>query len=148
MSLPLLYANLLHSGLGLRIYYIGGQVFTECLSDALIYVQSVSSNRHYGQPDTRVERVHKNGNFKIFDQQEFALELERRVPSGFDAVYQLKDMCTIRISFGKGWGPGYRLQAVTATPCWIEVHLKGPLQWLDRVLTQMETPRIPCSSMS
>ena len=136
------------TGHGLRIYHIGPHVYVECMSDAFIYVQSVSHNRTFGFPDTKVEKVPKNANLKIFNNEEFYKELERRVALGFDAVYQLKELCTIRISFGKGWGPGFRLQAVTAAPCWIELHLKGPLQWLDRILTQMESPAYKCSSMS
>lgn len=114
----------------------------------MIYVQSLNHNRKYGHPDTKVEKIPKNANLKIFDNEFFFQELNKRLAAGFDAVYQLKEFCTIRISFGKGWGIDYKLQAVTAAPCWIELHLKGPLQWLDRMLTQMESPGFTCSSMS
>lgn len=84
----------------------------------------------------------------IFNTEEFTQLLNQTIKHGYEAVHTLTKMCFFRISFVKGWGAGYHYRNVMNTPCWIEVHLHGPLQGLDRTLTQMSPPNDFTSSGS
>ena len=129
-----------HIGKGVYLLMVGGVVRLHCLSDVGIFVQSPLSNLTCGWHVDTVCKVPTNCEMVVLDNQVFADKLVSSVKQGYEAVYRLTQFCTIRISFVKGWGGDYRRQTVTATPCWIEVQLNGPLGWLDKVLSQMPSP--------
>uniref|UniRef100_A0A915CCS4 Mothers against decapentaplegic homolog n=1 Tax=Parascaris univalens TaxID=6257 RepID=A0A915CCS4_PARUN len=140
-----------HIGKGVKLTYVPNQgtLFAECQSESAIFIQSRNCNYFHNFHPTTVCKITNGISLKIFDMSKFReLLVESTRCRSFDASYELTKMTIIRMSFVKGWGSEYQRQDVTSTPCWIEVHLHAPLQWLDKALSQMGPPPNPISSIS
>ncbi|XP_032994160.1 mothers against decapentaplegic homolog 3-like isoform X3 [Lacerta agilis] len=135
-------------GKGVRLSYVDGDAFLECLGKNPVFVQSGICNQLYGWDPSTVVKVPNGCNLKIFYKKEFGTILSQSATRGFEAVYQLTKMCIIRMSFVKGWGAESKRQTITSVPCWIEIHLNGALQWMDKFLTQACSSHTKCSSKS
>lgn len=127
-------------GVHLAYWPWSGEVFAENYSKNSMFVQSRNCNASNLFHPLTVCKIPSGCSMKIFDNQAFATMLAQSVDAGFEAVYELTKMCSVSLSLTKGWGAEYQRQDVTSTPCWIEIHLHGPLMWLDKVMIHMGRP--------
>ena len=135
-------------GRGVRFTYIDGEVHVEGLSESSVFVSNPLYVPEEGElPVEQVSKLTQGCTAKVFSTQQFSKMLSEAVLSGFEAVYRLTTCCVIRVSFVKGWGQSYKRQSIYNTPCWIELQLNGPLQWIDRALRHMRPPTA-CGSTS
>ncbi|CAI2319698.1 unnamed protein product [Caenorhabditis sp. 36 PRJEB53466] len=135
-------------GKGCRLYLLAGEVYIENLCGIPIFVQSISANLKNGFAMNTVSKLPPQGTMKVFDMRMFSKQLAAAATKTYQDVYCLSRMCTIRISFCKGWGEHYRRSTVLRSPVWLQAHLHNPMSWIDSVLTCMGAPPRLCTSRS
>ena len=64
---------------------------------------------------------------------------------GLHCVYSNITIDNPHIQFS-GWGLEYQRTRVTEVPCWIEISLNGPSQFIDRILNKINPCSEPCDS--
>lgn len=137
-------------GRGVRIIYDNrGDVYMESLTEASIFVNDPL--QAYMDKGVLMERVLKlnpgsPSPVRVFSSEQFSKLLNDAFVQGYEAVFDLTNRCAIRASIAKGWGPEYRRESITQTPCWFEILMTGPLQWIDRALRQLKPPIATCGS--
>ncbi|KAL7677388.1 hypothetical protein ACOME3_003624 [Neoechinorhynchus agilis] len=120
-------------------------VYLQVLGSHPVFVRSRILNGEQGFLDCTVVKMHPGTSLRVFSEAVFYQTLTAALQCGptencvspFDAVYDLIGCCKFSLSFIKGWGNGYARSDISSTPCWLEVHLNGPLSWLDNILATM-----------
>ncbi len=133
---------------GVHLYNDNGDVYVENLSSCPIFIQSRNCNHERGFHQNTVCKLPGGYSLRLFQSKLFAELLKESVNSGYDSVYDLANMCVIKLSFVKGWGADYYRQDVSSCPCWVEIRLNTPFQWLDRILKEMGSSSNPVTSVS
>jgi len=133
---------------GIKLSYKNGIVSVTNNMEQSVFVQSRSMNENYCTDPFAVQKVRCHSEAIIFNNLDFANRLQGTVDKGFDEVYSLIDLCLVRLSFVKGWGHNYSRKYVTETPCWLEITINNPLDWLDKVSRNLREAAYKCSSNS
>jgi len=133
--------TLLYIGKGINIEKDGNTVTVANVSNQSIYIQSLNWNLKTNKDPRFIYKLRSGESTTIFCAQFFANKLKEAVAGGnYETVSSIQNMCSIRMSFIKGWGPGYIRSEITMSPCWVEVLLLNNLCWFDSVINEMGSP--------
>lgn len=147
----------LHIGKGVQLENLqDGSVYVRCLSEYSVFFESYYLDRESGrEPFDAVHKIYPGSYVKVFNLKEClrclksAASVEQQSNqqspnsmmnnnnnAGIN-VDDLRRLCRLRFSFVKGWGPDYPRKTILETPCWCEVQLNRPLQFLDQLINSL-----------
>ena len=148
----------LHIGKGVQLENISsdGSVYVRCLSEYSVFFESYYLDRESGREAfDAVHKIYPNSHVKVFSLREclrclkMAAQMQHQANGGTAGgsnggvgtangsglnIDDLRKLCRLRFSFVKGWGPDYPRKTILETPCWCEVQLNRPLQYLDQLI--------------
>ena len=138
-------------------------MYVRCLSDYSVFFESYYLDRESGREAfDAVHKIYPGSCIKVFSLKEclrclkLAATMKQTTQqqngggggSGSNGssgaassidVDDLKRLCRLRFSFVKGWGSDYPRKKISDTPCWCEVQLNRPLQYLDQLINGLST---------
>lgn len=132
---------------GIEIQYKNGEVFIDC--NFTVHIQSPFLNTLNSKDSKHVEKLEPSHVsitklVKIFDENLFRQEIERRFQMGYDAVHELIKYSKCTLSFFGGWKQHEILQKA----CWLEITIDSALTTLDHPLSQLGSSNQQVTSVS
>jgi MAD (mothers against decapentaplegic) family protein 4 len=156
----------LHIGKGVQLEnQSDGSVYVKCLSDYSVFFESYYLDRESGREAfDAVHKIYPSSRVKVFSLKEClrclksAATMQQQANSQANNasllknviknlnnndsnrginVDELRRLCRLRFSFVKGWGPDYPRKTILETPCWCEIQLNRPLQYLDQLINSL-----------
>lgn len=155
----------LHIGKGVQIennMSTDGSVYVRALSEYSLFFESYYLDRESGREAfDAVHKIYPGSYVKVFSLKEClrclkmaTVQMQQQQKNnatnpnqdsgssgGGSAaglnVDDLRKLCRLRFSFVKGWGPDYMRKNILETPCWCEIQLNRPLQYLDQLINSL-----------
>ncbi|XP_003424815.1 mothers against decapentaplegic homolog 5-like [Nasonia vitripennis] len=123
---------------GLQLNLIGSEVIVTNLSTNDIYVAAMDAKMVNAIPIAHVlvRKLATGEQISVFDYVNFTKVLGHNVNYGTEAVQKISDYCYIKVSFKNDFTYDRGLSGLQA-PCWVQIKLHSPREWLDRVLKAM-----------
>ncbi|OXU25456.1 hypothetical protein TSAR_012046 [Trichomalopsis sarcophagae] len=123
---------------GLQLNLIGSEVFVTNLSTTAVYVAAMDAKMFNGIPIAHVlvRKLETGEKISVFDYVNFTKVLGHNVNYGIEALHKISDYCYIKVSFKDDFTYDRGLSGLEA-PCWVQIELHSPREWLDRVLEAM-----------
>jgi len=118
-------------GEGVRFYNKIDGIYVDNRSSHPAFIQAPVRARQRGDHLTTVYRLLPGHGFIVFPSSTFEYMTMEAQREGPEAVQALKQLCRVRVSFGKGWGDNYRVRYALGLPVWVEILFIAAMDELD-----------------